>query len=262
MRTPLPLRGLTGAALIHMRLYALTQSRLYNIVVTPFAWSAVAIFVLGPSARNEDVLRVLVGGGLIGIFTSVLVTSVFFIRREYEWYGTFPLLVASPTPMIAILAGYLLGESVVASSSLVVSFLTGWMIQGRLSVAVNAASIISVAFAGISMTSLALLLAPVMMLVPFLTRWFNILEYPVWIAGGLVFPISILPYWSRGISYMLSPYWAGEALRRSVQGSTIEALIVPWLATTCLCAIYILAAVMLIRVVTWHMRNTGALTEG
>ena len=41
----------------------------------------------------------------------------------------------------------------------------------------------------------------------------NLLEYPVWIATGLLFPIALLPGWVRPISWLLAPTWGIEAIR-------------------------------------------------
>ena len=34
----------------------------------------------------------------------------------------------------------------------------------------------------------------------------------MYILGGFLFPISILPSWTTFVSYLLSPYWAAQAL--------------------------------------------------
>ena len=49
----------------------------------------------------------------------------------------------------------------------------------------------------------------------------NLLEYPVWIASGLVFSTSILPAWTRPISWVLPPYWGVLALRHAALGGEV-----------------------------------------
>ena len=49
----------------------------------------------------------------------------------------------------------------------------------------------------------------------------NLLEYPVWIASGLVFSTSILPGWTRPISWVLPPYWGILALRHAALGGAV-----------------------------------------
>jgi ABC-2 type transport system permease protein len=49
----------------------------------------------------------------------------------------------------------------------------------------------------------------------------NLLEYPVWIASGLVFSTSLLPGWTRPISWILPPYWGVQAIRNAALGGAV-----------------------------------------
>jgi ABC-2 type transport system permease protein len=49
----------------------------------------------------------------------------------------------------------------------------------------------------------------------------NLLEYPVWIASGLIFSTAILPTWTRPISWALPPYWGVLALRHAALGGDV-----------------------------------------
>ena len=49
----------------------------------------------------------------------------------------------------------------------------------------------------------------------------NLLEYPVWIASGLVFSTSLLPIWTRPISWALPPYWGILAIRHAALGGAV-----------------------------------------
>jgi ABC-2 type transport system permease protein len=40
----------------------------------------------------------------------------------------------------------------------------------------------------------------------------NSLEYPVWLVCGLLFPLTVLPEWSRPLSWALAPTWGMRAL--------------------------------------------------
>ena len=49
----------------------------------------------------------------------------------------------------------------------------------------------------------------------------NLLEYPVWIATGLLFSTSLLPGWMRPISWVLPPYWGILAIRHAALGGDV-----------------------------------------
>src|ERR1700690_3042893 len=46
----------------------------------------------------------------------------------------------------------------------------------------------------------------------------NLLEYPVWVATGLLFPIALLPGWVRPISWLLAPSGGIAAIRHAALG--------------------------------------------
>jgi ABC-2 type transport system permease protein len=44
------------------------------------------------------------------------------------------------------------------------------------------------------------------------------MQYPVWIACGLLVPLSILPGWLGPLSWLLAPTWGFRAISRAVLG--------------------------------------------
>ena len=50
----------------------------------------------------------------------------------------------------------------------------------------------------------------------------NLFEYPVWLIGGFLVPLVLLPEWVRPISWALAPTWGMNAIRESSLGGN------PW----------------------------------
>jgi ABC-2 type transport system permease protein len=73
----------------------------------------------------------------------------------------------------------------------------------------------------ISLGLMGLVLASTFVLYRYANALSNLLEYPVWIASGLVFSTSILPAWTRPISWILPPYWGILALRHAALGGEV-----------------------------------------
>ena len=46
----------------------------------------------------------------------------------------------------------------------------------------------------------------------------NLLEYPVWLATGLLVPLTLLPAWVEPISWVLAPTWGIRAIRDAALG--------------------------------------------
>jgi ABC-2 type transport system permease protein len=52
------------------------------------------------------------------------------------------------------------------------------------------------------------------------TAFSNLLEYPVWLATGLLVPLTLLPAWVGPISWVLAPTWGMEAIRDAALGGS------------------------------------------
>ena len=245
-----PLRGFTGALAMHLRLYAFHQFRFVTAVAQPAAMTAVALLVLRTATTQANVFRVLIGGALVGMWGAVVGTSFFTIRREREWDGTFSLLTVVPAPIASVFSGYLLAETAISLFGVAVSFGVGYGIVGSVvTVEAPARFAISLVLGGVSVAALALLIAPLVLFLPVLTRWVNI----------FLFPIAILPGWTTPLSYGLSVYWGVEALRRSGAGAPWSELLPIWAAILALAVSYFAVAVAGLSLAVRRLRRTGEL---
>jgi ABC-2 type transport system permease protein len=52
----------------------------------------------------------------------------------------------------------------------------------------------------------------------------NMLEYPIWIVTGVIFPLALLPDWTRPISWLLAPTWGVRAVRGAALGDPSSAI--------------------------------------
>jgi len=255
-------RAFGGALRMHLALYGLRVSRLLSSLLTPCVMAAVGALLLGPAAPGDALARVLLGGGLVGMWSAVLGTAAFTLRRENDWYGTFALLVAAPVRTSVVYAGYLLGETVVALSGVAAGIAVAWLLLGHLDLPLTPALAISLLVAAITIAALGLVFAAPMILLPILTRWINALDYPVWILAGLMFPIALLPAWSRPLSLALAPYWAAESVSTAARGAPIGAVAPQWLAALGLAVAYGAIAIAAFELVLRRARATGSLVRG
>lgn len=257
------LRGFVGAALMHIRLYAMHPARASQVVIRPALVSLLAVLVLRSHAQQAGYFRVLVGSAMAGLWTALLGTATFTIRREREWYGTLELLSGVPVPIGLIFGGYIAGETAIALIAVPVSSAVTLLVAGAdLHVDAVASAIVSFLVVALAIVSLALVIAPVMVLIPVLTRWVNAFDYPVWILAGFLFPVSLLPGWSTPFSYGLSVYWGTESLQRAAGGATPAGLLPLWLRAIALSLLYLAISLALFNAVMRKLRQAGALSHG
>jgi ABC-2 type transport system permease protein len=85
----------------------------------------------------------------------------------------------------------------------------------------------------------------------------NMFEYPVWLIGGFLVPLVLLPEWVRPISWVLAPTWGMNAIREAaVGGSPLNDL------AMCLGlgALYVLAGILITNRVLHAARQRAALS--
>ena len=82
------------------------------------------------------------------------------------------------------------------------------------------------------------------------------LEYPVWLVGGFLVPISLLPGWVRPISWVLAPTWGVDAIREAALGGNAAPEIALCLA---LGAAYVTAGALVLETALRAARKDGSL---
>src|SRR5262249_16628885 len=144
---------------------------------------------------GDYVIFVIVGSGMTGLWSSLLFISGNSITIE-RWVGTLEAIVAQPTPISVILFGKNLANVFQSLSSMVLAYGLAALIFGySVSFAQPLVFIIGLALTVISFVSFGLMIAPIFILNPAIQSFQNALEYPMYILGGFLFPILLLPNW-------------------------------------------------------------------
>jgi len=128
-------------------------------------------------------------------------------------------MVGAPPPLLALLL-----PLTVATATIGIYSVAGTLLWGRLffGMALDFEHPLTLAVALpatiLSLGMLGLLLASTFVLYRNANAFSNLLEYPVWLATGLIVPLSLLPGWVTPISWILSPTWGMRAIRDAAFG--------------------------------------------
>ena len=220
---------------------------LFGVIVQPLMIAILALYMLGERG-DEVAIFVVIGSGLSGLWTNVVFSSGNSITQE-RWTGTLEHLVGIPTPLHVIVFGKNLAFVVQSLLSMVASYTLASLIFGYpLTVESPLRFILSILLAVLSFVSFGLMLAPLFVINPDVQRLQNGLEYPIFILAGFLFPIALLPFWTTPVSYILSPYWAAQALHITSHVSPgFQNLGLSWLMMLILSAVYIAISSLLFR---------------
>ena len=168
---------------------------------------------------------------------------------------------AAPLPLWLVVFGKNLASVTQALLSIVVSYVLGSFLFGYpLTVSQPIPFFVSLVLTIISFIFFGLMLAPLFVLNPSVQRFQNAMEYPVYILCGFLFPVLLLPIWTLPISYVLSPYWAANALHwTSSGGGTTEQLALSWVMMIILSVVYLIIAALVFRIVVRKARVDATL---
>ncbi|MGB2875542.1 MAG: ABC transporter permease [Gaiellaceae bacterium] len=189
-------------------------------VIYPLFFATVAFFVFRAGHSPRTLLYASLGAAVMGMWSSVSTTSGGAMQRE-RWWGTLELLVAAPRHFSLILLPVTLGMATIGLYSFVATLLWGRFLFGvHLSIAHPVLFGLAVIGTVVSFGGLGFLFA--VSFVRFRSAWVlgNFFEYPVWLIGGFLVPLALLPAWVHPISWALAPTWGMNAIREAALGGS------------------------------------------
>lgn len=232
---------------------------IFAIVVQPMVIAILALWMLRERGGDYAVF-VVIGSGMTGLWSGLLFISGNSVTEE-RWVGTLENLVASPTPMQVVVLGKNLANVIQSLLSMVASYiLVAWLFQLDVQIAQPFLFIVSLFFTVIAFICFGLIMASFFILSPAVQNFQNGLEFPVYILCGFLFPIALLPDWTTPISYLLTPYWAAQALHATAAGTaTLDSLYLSWGLMLLFSLIYVAASQRLFRFVLRKARVDATL---
>lgn len=223
------LRVLRAAALLELRYLAVNRFMLFCVFVQPFFVAITTMFMLR-RGTVFDPTYVVIGATLTGMWSLLLFNSNWAIGGE-RWQGTLELTVGAPTPVIVVIAGKLIGTTLLSFVSMVVCYAVGaWLFGYSITIADPVTFVPSLLFMLVGLWATAMLIAPLGILWRWVGQILNVFEYPIYMLAGFLFPILMLPTWSNPASWILPPFWGATAVHLSSSGGAdVGALLGIWI---------------------------------
>ena len=180
-------------------------------------FASIAFFMFESGSRTGTLLYVALGAGLMGIWSATLFGSGGAIQWQ-RWQGTLEILVGAPPPFLATLLPLTVATSTIGVYSVFATLLWGASSSARRSTSSTRPARVALPATVLSLGMLGLLLASTFVLYRNANAFSNLLEYPVWLATGLLVPLTLLPGWVAPIAWVLSPTWGMRAIREAALG--------------------------------------------
>ena len=226
-------------------------------VLYPMFFATVAFLMFRAGADAESLLYASLGAAVMGIWSATSTTAGSAMQRE-RWHGTLEVLVAAPPHFALVLLPVTIAMATIGLYSMIATLIWGRLLFGiDVTLEQPLAFLVAVPATVISVGAAGFLLA--VAFVRYRAAWAlgNLLEYPVWLIGGFLVPLTLFPDWVRPFSWLLAPTWGMNAIRQAALGGS------PWPdAALCLLlgAVYVLGGVLVLGRVLHAARARGALS--
>lgn len=204
---------------VQLRIRTFNLYSLLLFFVQPAIFSSIGM-ILSQVAGNEkpDLVYIVVGGGMLGMWSGLVFTSLFDINRDRR-DGTLELIVASPTSLGAVEAIRTLTNVLAGSVSMLAAFLVAILIFNYSFLGVNVLEVfVSLVMILFGMWAIGVFLANFSVWSRISGSYVEFLEIPIALICGFMYPIQILPDWIQTISVVIPIRWAVEALNAALLG--------------------------------------------
>ena len=206
---------------MNLKMLGTSSFFLLTAIVQPIIFATVAFYMFRAGGRNGTLLYAALGAGMMGVWSTTLFGSGGMIQWQ-RWQGTLELGAAAPPTMALIYLPFSLANAFTGMYAMAATLVWGRLVFGiGLHLAHPWLFVLALPATVIALGLMGLVLASTFILYRHANALSNLLEYPVWIASGLVFSTSLLPIWTRPISWVLPPYWGILAIRHAALGGAV-----------------------------------------
>lgn len=212
------------------------------------------------SGQSNFINYVILGSGLMGIWSCICFSSAGDINRE-RWSGTLPIIYTTPADFRLIILGKILGNTILSLITFAVSYTVARVFfKGNFAAPQAYQFVIAFVVMIISFAVVSVFLAYLLTLSRKTTLYMNLIEYPIILVCGFVFPVDILPNWVQKISYSMPPTWAVKLLRMSVIGGVDTSVFLDTFYKLCfVTGFYVIIVILLYRIIDKQVRIKGTL---
>ncbi|HEU5372257.1 MAG TPA: ABC transporter permease [Gaiellaceae bacterium] len=206
---------------MNLKMLGTSSFFLLTAIAQPIIFATVAFYMFRAGGRNGTLLYAALGAGMMGVWSTTLFGSGGMIQWQ-RWQGTLELGAAAPPAMALIYLPFSLANAFTGMYAMAATLVWGRLVFGiGLHLAHPWLFVLALPATVIALGLMGLVLASTFILYRHANALSNLLEYPVWIASGLVFSTSLLPIWTRPISWVLPPYWGILAIRHAALGGAV-----------------------------------------
>jgi ABC-2 type transport system permease protein len=203
---------------VHVKVLSRSGFFILSSTLEPVILACIACFMFRAGERPGSLLSAAIGAGMLGVWSTTLTGSGQALTLQRQ-QGTLELLVGAPAPFVLVLAPITLATAAVGMCSLIATLAWGRLLFGiPLRVEHPLLLVLAVPATVLGLGLLGMVLASVFVRYRYANALTNLLDFPVYLAAGLLVPLTLLPGWVAPLSFLLAPTWGVRAIRAATLG--------------------------------------------
>lgn len=254
------LRILLNTVILQMKSSFARSMFRFCLFVCPIGNTILIYYMFINSGSENFTNYVLLGAGLMGLWTSICFSSAGDINRE-RWMGTLSIIYSAPSDFRLILWGKIMGNTILSMSSFLISLLTlKLLFQAQIVIYHIYYFILTLLIAIVCFMIFSVLISYLLTMSRKTSLYMNCIDIPITLLCGFVFPIDYLPKWAQAISNCLPPTWAVRLMRLSIQEKFEQKAFYYLLCILIIISIcYLVITSFLYRIIDRHIRVKATL---
>ncbi|MFN8224214.1 MAG: ABC transporter permease [Gaiellales bacterium] len=207
---------------LHLKQFTRDPFDIAGTALWPILYATIAYYLFDGKNDPELLLSASLGASVMLTWSMVVIASSAALERQ-RWQGTLELVVGAPVGLTTVITPITVASGLIGIYALVATLAWGSLLFGvpldfAHPLAFGVSSLVCVVAVGM----LGLIMAATFVLYRAAFHLGIASQYPMWIATGLLMPLSILPVWVEPISWVLSPSWGFRAMKAAALGGN------PW----------------------------------
>jgi ABC-2 type transporter len=212
-------RAFVSGMWLHVVQFSRNPFDLSGVFLWPILYASIAYYLLDAKHDPKLLFSASLGAAVMLMWSLVVIGSSNALENQ-RWLGTLELLVAAPVPFAVVIAPICVASGIVGGYGIAATLAWGRFLYGvPLTVAHPFAFAVAIPACMLAIGMLGLVMASTFVLYRAAFSLGIALQYPVWIATGLLVPLATLPAFVREIGWFLGPYWGFRAIREAALGS-------------------------------------------
>lgn len=252
------IRPLAAGFRFEARVLRRSFGEMVSLVSAPLM-TLVFLAITRQAGRDDLAPYAVLAPALIALWAMALQISGEIVTRERE-NGTLEALVATPASFGAVMTGRIAAVTLLSMVGFAESWLAAWLVfRVTVPVAYPGVFAAAVLVTALAMAGTASIMSAVFVLARSARAFQNSLNYPFYVLGGVLVPVSLLPGPLEPISRAVFLSWSADLLRDSLSPAAVPDPVARLAAILGLGAAGYLAGLGLLRRSVDRLRKTGTM---